>query len=181
MESLLNSEKLRIEKEETFPKQTIRNRCAILTANGPLNLIVPILHSKVKNQKTSDIEIDCGQNWQSKHLQAIKSAYASAPYFEDYFWKIEDILSVKSPCKLIDLNTEITRMLSECIDEKITMIYTECFIKNTIGRDTNYLNKSYSVQRYHQVFNEKFGFVSNLSFLDLLMNEGPMARHFVLK
>lgn len=180
IKSILKYSSFEIEKEETFPKQTIRNRCVILSANGSLNLIVPVIHSKVKNEKTNNILIDHSQNWQAKHLQSIKSAYSSAPFFEDYFWKIEKILSQKSESKLIELNTTITSMLLDCIDINLNFKYTEQFHKDSVTRDEDYLNESNLLDKYHQVFNEKFGFVSNLSFLDLLMNEGPLARKFVV-
>jgi len=35
--------------------------------------------------------------------------------------------------------------------------------------------------RYQQVFQERYGFISNLSIIDLLFNEGPMAGEVLRK
>ena len=36
-------------------------------------------------------------------------------------------------------------------------------------------DSNYSPLNYYQVFKEKFGFQPNLSFIDLMFNEGPQA------
>ncbi len=50
----------------------------------------------------------------------------------------------------------------------------------TVEEDYRYLanaklKPSYQQEPYQQVFTEKFGFIPNLSILDLLFNEGPNA------
>ena len=94
-----------IEAFESFPKQTQRNRCEIFTSNGLLRLSVPV--SKINGSKTltKDIDIDFSKKWQNEHWRAIQSAYAAAPYFEDYQAYVKDII-YNSPTKLIDLNLE---------------------------------------------------------------------------
>ena len=80
-----------LEIHENFVKQTIRNRCEILSGNGILRLSIPLNHSSGIKIKTKDIRIDFGKSWQINHWKAIKSAYASAPYFEDYEQQINQI------------------------------------------------------------------------------------------
>ena len=80
--SFINSQTLLIESCENYQKQTYRNRCHILTANGLLPLIIPIVRSSSKYIK--DIRIDNSSQWQLKHWRAIFSAYKSSPFFDYY-------------------------------------------------------------------------------------------------
>ena len=41
------------------------------------------------------------------------------------------------------------------------------------------LNMDLSAEKYHQVFNRKFGFTKNLSIIDLLFNIGPDAHIYL--
>ena len=47
-----------IDLKENFVKQSIRNRCEILSANGRLKLIVPIQHNKLIKVSSGEIKID---------------------------------------------------------------------------------------------------------------------------
>ena len=94
-----------IEIHETYLKQTIRNRCEILSSNGIQRMTVPVIRVHGSKTKTKDIEIEMGK-WQNDHWRAIQSAYAAAPYFEDYAEDIHHII-YKSPKHLIALNERI--------------------------------------------------------------------------
>ncbi len=79
-----------IEKEETYPKQTYRNRCSILTANGILNLSIPVSKPNGNNTKTKDISIINSSTWYTNHWRAMSSAYSGSPfflYYKDYLQK----------------------------------------------------------------------------------------------
>jgi hypothetical protein len=170
---------IEIECEESFPKQTLRNRTYILSSNGVLSLSVPLKY--ISKQKTKDVIIDDSINWRIKHLRAIQTAYASSPYFDDYYWKIESILKDNSIKKLLDLNTQILIFFNESIDIDLTIKKNIIFCRNQPTRDKDYVQSDYSIKEYYQVFKNKFGFISNLSFLDLLMNEGPMSRLLIFQ
>ena len=79
---MVKSQELNIEVCENFQKQTYRNRCNILGANGKLMLNIPVLHDKSKLFK--DIQPSYEYNWQKEHIKSLKSAYQSSPYFEYY-------------------------------------------------------------------------------------------------
>lgn len=174
-------EAIEIEIQETFPKQTIRTRTSIFSSNGALLLSVPIKHnSLVGNQKTQNILIDNSRNWQLNHLRAIKSAYASAPYFDDYFWKLEELLQPLKYQLLVEMNLDIIHFFLESIGLNVNITLNSSFIKNHEIRDMDFLDSNTKLPVYYQVFSNKFEFKSNLSFLDLLMNEGPLARNYIL-
>ncbi len=79
---LFQAPKVYIEKEEHFEKQTWRNRCRILSANGPLDLVVPVRRKGRTRKPMKDVRIAYDDPWPSLHWRSIASAYRTAPYFE---------------------------------------------------------------------------------------------------
>ncbi len=158
-----------------YIKQTIRNRCTILDANGPLDLVVPVQKANSK-QLYKEVKISYHDNWQRQHLRAIASAYGSSPFYFYYKDKFENIV-LQNYNYLIDLNLAITDMLFERYKLKPVQSKIE-LSENTIinpaiqkQNERNYLMQLASKQQnYPQVFSSKFGFVSGLSILDRLFN-----------
>src|SRR5690606_30104241 len=69
-----------IEKHEHYPKQTYRNRTRIATANGILNLTLPIQHGRKEHVKIKDVRISYDHEWQRLHWSSIQTAYRSSAY-----------------------------------------------------------------------------------------------------
>jgi hypothetical protein len=168
-----------IDGYEHYVKQTYRNRCRILTANGVDQLSVPVQGSG-KKILARDIRIDYSQKWLNRHWRAIKSAYGRAPYFEYY---AEDYAAIfnKRPKFLFDLSLEI---LTQCLDHlhyDIEIYQSEAFIdspeinlKDQINpKLSQFEDISYEEKPYQQVFGSKF--VEQLSIIDLIFCEGPQA------
>jgi len=170
-----------LEIHENFVKQTIRNRCEILSGNGVLRLSIPLNHSNGIKIKTKDIRIDFGKSWQMNHWKAIKSAYASAPYFEDYEQQINQILLSKDEF-LLDKNQRIFEFLFSILEINKTISYTKIYTEQTERdfRTLDFMKNSFEIKEYQQVFSYGKGFYSNLSMIDLLMNEGPFIRNWIL-
>ena len=182
------SDKVMIERYENYIKQTYRNRCVILGANGPLSLIVPVLRGSFHKTPLRDLRIDNGRRWRELHLRGIISAYTSAPFFEYYYDVISSVIS--RPCSfLTDLNNEAMTVMCEAIGLKAELSFSSGFI--AVGSHENDYRYSitpklpsavngYTDMQYTQVFREKFGFVSRLSIIDVLLNNGP-GTHSLLK
>ena len=87
-DAFLTAEEVQIEVQESFVKQTFRNRCLIHDAQGhEVNLTVPVMKVEHK-QLTQDVQISYQQHWQHQHWMALRSAYGKSPYWEyyaDYF------------------------------------------------------------------------------------------------
>ena len=81
---LINYPNSIIEQYEYFTKQTIRNRCSIDSANGPLILSIPKVRKSSSKTLMKDIQICYTEPWQKVHWNAIKSSYNSSPFFEYY-------------------------------------------------------------------------------------------------
>jgi len=179
---LLAEPKLEIDGNEHFVKQTYRNRCRILTANGIDELSIPVLGGN-KKILSREIRIDHSQKWFNRNWRAIQSSYGKAPFFEYY---AGDFLSVyqKKHMFLFDLTHELLTLCLDFLQIDIKLKFTTEYhsLQNMPQNDfrsnirpnsnLNYTN-SYNQQSYQQVFGNNF--VNNLSVIDLIFCEGPRA------
>ena len=169
-----------IELCENFPKQTIRNRCEILTSNGVLTLSIPVIHNPIGKQQTKVVRIDYSKNWQIDHWRAIQSAYASSPYFEDYFEEIKSIITEKCDY-LIQKNERILNFINQLLERNLHITYTNQFENQIAFKKNLYLERELNFSKtYQQVFSHNKPFTTNLSALDLIFNEGPFSRNWIL-
>jgi hypothetical protein len=180
LKALFDCEQPLIEIHENFQKQTIRNRCEILTSNGILTLSIPVIHNPNGKQTTKNVRIDYSKNWQIDHWRAIQSAYASAPYFDDYFADIKSIITDK--CNLlIEKNERILSYIEFVLEMNSNLSYTNEFVNQISNRKNLYLiRESNNIKNYQQVFGYNQPFSPNLSILDLIFNEGPFCRNWIL-
>lgn len=176
--------KVVVEKYETYPKQTYRNRCNILSANGVLPLSVPV--QKNFHTLTKDIRIDYSEMWQRNHYTALKSAYRNSPYYDYYFYKIERFFEQKETF-LVDLNAKILETLFSMLKIEADWSFTTDYVSVPNGfcdmRDSispkpsrNKPDTAFVPKPYIQVFADRFDFVPNLSILDLIFNVGPESK-----
>ncbi len=173
--AISRAEQLYIESHENYIKQTYRNRCDILGANGILSLIIPIQHTGKRVMK--DIEIAYDYNWQNQHLKSLKSAYQRSPYFEYYE---EDILKIyeDSPKFLLDWNLTSLEICKKILKWDFEYFATSSYQVYEQGEDLRALFSpkkplNTELSTYHQVFEDRFEFQKNLSILDLICNLGP--------
>lgn len=174
-----------IEQHEHFIKQTYRNRTIILGANGPVSLIIPVEKGREQKIKIRDLRIAYDEDWQRNHWRTIFSAYNSSPFFEYYADDLEPFFRKKHTF-LFDFNLLLTQTLVKALELPTQLLMTEGFEQvppGTVNMREHFSPKahrqaadsSFAPQPYTQVFGEKFGFVPDLSILDLLFNEGPSA------
>ena len=181
--TLVQSEKITFEIEDNFQKQTNRNRMYIYSPNGIQLLNIPIKHTKNSHQKTKDIQLETAFDWQKQHFKSLEAAYRSAPFFEFFEDELLPIFKKKHTF-LMDLNFQTIEFVAKCLRIDISYKTTqEYFIETSIDKDYRFLangKKDASVfKSYSQVFQEKEGFINNLSVLDLLFNEGKFALDYL--
>lgn len=181
--AMVQSKAINFEMDDNFQKQTNRNRMYIYSPNGVQLLNIPIKHSKNSFQKTRDVKIENDFNWQKQHLKSLEAAYRSSPFFEYFEDDIRPIFTKKYEF-LMDLNLQTFELVSECLGATFDIKYTTEYFKDVNDvKDYRTLangKKDASLfEEYTQVFEEKEGFLTNLSVLDLLFNEGRYALDYL--
>jgi hypothetical protein len=183
MQRILVSDAVIFEAYEHLPKQTYRNRCRIIAANGVQDLIIP-LKKKTAKIPAKDIEIMYTEKWQHTHFMAVHSAYKSSPYY-DYFEADMKRMFFAQPKYLFDYNIMwlewVTKTLKTSLNHSFTQEYkTEAEsgiidLRNTISPK---VASDFIHPQYTQVFEAKHGFVPNLSIIDWIFNDLAGARSF---
>lgn len=190
--TLVKTGKAMIEIHDHYNKQSYRNRCEIYGANGKQVLTIPVKKMHGNRTKVKDIQLDYETNWQKNHWKSIESAYRSSAFFEHF----EDILMPFYEKKyhfLIDFNTEMLKTILDIMELGIDLEFTERFIhdyehpyfdcREAFHPKSHYIRKNINdhIIPYHQVFSDKYGFLPNLSVIDLLFNEGMQANSILTK
>lgn len=173
-----------IEVYETYHKQTYRNRCRVMTANGVESLSVPVVKVNGNHTMTKDILVSYQEPWQQVHRRCLESAYKAAPYFDHYYDYFRPVFEGQFE-RLIDLNDTALKAILKTLKTNKEIIHTEDYVRETEKdfRETfspKKLINSDLFPSYYQVFNTKFPFAPDLSVLDLLFNEGPESLPYLL-
>lgn len=185
---IAQAEELVFENEDNYQKQTYRNRQYIYGANAKLLLNIPIKHTGKKNvrQKYKEVKIENDFKWQIIHWRSLETAYRTSPFFE--FYEDELIHLYEKEYKyLLDFNYDCFEAVSECLQLEKEYRKTEEYqfeILEEKIQDKRYLidakrKQLPTLETYTQVFEDKFGFIPNLSILDLLFNEGPNSLNYL--
>lgn len=177
------TDEIRIEQHEHYSKQSYRNRCYVLTAQGVKDLTVPVKQGNRKKIITQ-VEIDYGQKWLNTHWRTLKSAYGSAPYFAYYSDYLQQVLEQRW-LYLFELNIALLKFYLKCLQLSQPITYTNEYIQQYPIEIKDLRNQIHpkkesailDVKPYPQVFGRKFA--SNLSILDLLFSQGPVATHYL--
>ena len=184
---LLHYKHVVVEHFENYSKQSYRNRCNIYSANGALALYIPVQRTDSAKCLVKDVQISYDTNWQKIHFKAIESAYNSSPF---YLYYIDDLLPffTKEYKFLFDFNAEIQSVILSGIKLKPEMVCTQDYIFEPAEHCDDLREAIHPKQRmnkedvnfkpleYPQVFKSKYGFIPNLSIIDLLFNTGPDAK-----
>ena len=175
-----HKENVIVESAEHFQKQSYRNRASIHSPNGRLDLTVPVVKGSKAHTNVRDVRISYDFNWQRLHWMSLETSYRSSAYFEYY----EDELAAFYEKKwnfLFDYNRELICIMMRFLKLNIHYTYTEIFVKSYPDLE-DYRNNihpkrstSKKNQAYFQVFEERNGFLPNLSIVDLLFNQGPQS------
>ena len=178
--TLISHDILLIERYEHYQKLSFRNRCYIAGPNGSILLSVPLARGKNQRSIMKDVRISNEESWQAQHWKTLVSAYRRSPWFEYY----EDDLSrlFERPVQfLLDWNLACYEWVSGVIGLATPIAFTDEYVKEytspgiTDARDQlrpASENARTDMPAYTQVFQDRGGFLPNLSILDLIFCEG---------
>ncbi|MEJ2113348.1 MAG: WbqC family protein [Flavobacteriaceae bacterium] len=182
--ALVKADEVTFEVDDNYQKQTYRNRSYIYAANGKLLLNIPIIHTQKNRQKYRDVKIANVSKWQELHWKSLESAYRTSPFFEFYEDELKPLFTTKAKF-LMDFNFKCFDTICDCLQLDLNTTKTHKFEKE-ISDKLDYRKlvnakkeQLFEFDKYTQVFTNKHGFISNLSILDLLFNEGPNATQYL--
>ena len=172
-----------VEVWETYHKQTYRNRCRVMTANGVQSLSVPVVKVNGNHTMTKDMIISYKEPWQQVHRRCLESAYKASPYFDHYFDTIRPLFETRIE-HLIDLNDAALAAVLKMLKVKKEIVHTTDYMREAEhdfreAFSPKMINENDSFPAYYQVFGTKFPFAADLSVLDLLFCEGPEAVEYL--
>ena len=184
--ALVRAKEVVFENEDNYQKQTYRNRMYIYGANGKLSLNVPIKHTgnKSNHQKYRDVRIENDFPWQKQHWRSLETVYRTSPFFEFYEDDFKPLYEENFEF-LIDFNYKCFELALESLQIEINFEKTTEYFLNPEGMINGRSliiaknRKPATMEPYTQVFQDKFGFLNDLSIVDLLFNEGPNALNYL--
>ena len=190
-QKLYRHDEVQVEQWESFLKQTYRNRCLIATTQGIQVLTVPV--ERGTSQRIKDIRISDHGNWRHLHWNALVSAYGESPFFEyyqddirpffekhwDYLFDFNEAIREKM-CELLDIQPKVSLSLEFRQSwgqapeaEPSEPVPMTVDFRETIRPKHPLPDPDFAPKPYYQVYQQKHGFLPNLSILDLLFNMGP--------
>jgi hypothetical protein len=170
-----------LEKFEHFPKQTYRNRATIASPNGSLDMVIPVMKGSKLHTPYKDVKISYEDRWQRLHWLSMQTCYRSSAYFEFY----EDGLAPfyeKKYDYLFDYNYDMLSWLFKQLKLTSPLNVTASYETDIAVDYRTVMTKkeipTIQTKPYFQVFSDRNEFISNLSIVDLLFNQGPQAKNY---
>lgn len=175
---LLQFQKIVVESQEYFPKQTNRNRCHLMGPNGVQSVFIPLVQTHAKTL-CADVEIDFAFDWKTQHWRSIETAYNRSAFFEFYKDDLSEVFFRKET-SLIKFNLSLLEFVLSRLKQPRQFEWNVSFEAETTNdwRKLSYKKNHQQVvedlqlKKYPQVFNYKYPFIKNLTILDLLFNCG---------
>lgn len=177
-----------LEAQENYQKGSYRNRCHLLGANGLQRLSLPLAKGKNNQTKITEVQLSHHQDWTRQHWQSIRSAYGNAPFFFYYEDQLEAAVRTEEQY-LWHYNLGLLKVIFGLLQWDKEIQFSQDFGATAAGVQDDirgqYKPKFFTEEQnlswpiYSQVFQERHGFVGNLSILDLLFCLGPQANLYL--
>lgn len=172
-----------IERHEHYAKGSYRNRCHIASAQGVQRLSIPLRKGKNQRLPIREVQIAYDEPWQSQHWHAIQSAYGNSPFFDFFADEMEPVFRRKYQF-LFELNWDLLQLVARLLRLKSDIRQTESYhvelpdtldFREKIHPKKPAADELFFPVKYSQVFEDRHGFLPNLSILDLLFCTGGEA------
>lgn len=177
--TLVEYDKLKFEQYVHFKKGSYSNRYYVAGPNGQILLSVPLLHVHRERMAFRDLKICNRDKWQRLHWRTLTSAYRRSPWFEFYEESIQPLYEKKFDY-LMDWNLNAFELVNSWLGVSWEVSFTDEYRKKYDQPgiiDSRHfffpgkLSAENTVQ-YHQVFEDRTGFLPGMSILDLIFCEG---------
>ena len=169
-----------------------RNRCQVAGAQGVVDLSVPLVGGRDQKTVMKDVRISGRQPWAAQHWKTIVSCYSRSPWFEFYRDGLEGLYRRRFEF-LVDWDLACFEWSLGVLGLEVPVGMTEGWIRDYAGQEAEdwrgrlvpgerqkWGNGAGNGEvRYRQVFEERTGFIPNLSILDLLFCEGKNAIRYI--
>ena len=169
------AERVILDGHEHFEKMTYRNKYHISGANNSIKLSVPLVHGRNQRVPVKEVRIFNDARWQVQHLRTLESVYNNAPFFEYYEFSLRALYETNFTY-LTEFNLAALKWVKKQLNLGFEIEETAGFIKEYPEGVTDLRRMTKvpeQLPRYYQVFEDRIGFVPDLSILDLLFSEGP--------
>jgi hypothetical protein len=165
-QAMLQASHVLVEAHENYQKRSIRNRCVVVGANGPVVLSIPLQKGKNQQMPIRDVRIAYEEHWQNQHFKILQTCYRRAPLYDHIFDKLAPLFEKKPPF-LFDWNILILESLC-------ALSATRCTIELTSDWQPAYSGKIKDFRRvdwqendpYPQLYEDRLGFTNGLSVID---------------
>lgn len=190
-----------------YSKNSFINRNKIKTPNGEQWLTIPVIHSGKFGQKINEVQLQFFEKNLRKVKNSLQSNYSKSTYFKEIFEifeKYDDFSAslsefneyfIISILEYLDIKTKIVKSsdLKNVSGESTERLVSICkelgadkylagFGSKNYQDDELFSSKNISpiVSKFeHPLYNQLWGdFISNLSIVDLIMNEGKNSIRF---
>jgi hypothetical protein len=172
-----------LEHHEHYQKGSWRNRCQISGPNGIQMLSIPLKKGKNSGQAIKEVQISYDEPWQRNHWRSIQAAYGNAPFFEHYSDTLLRFYE-KPYTFLFDFNLALIDFSLHSSKIALNLQATDTYQKQVVGLDLRHADEAIFASKvlpYPQVFEDRFGFIDQLSILDLIFCMGPASGQYLAK
>ena len=175
MALVMDAPAFEIEAQESFMKQTLRNRFDVRGANNRQTLTIPVNAKEATKPLTAQVTLRQG-DWLREHRRSLEAAYNGSPFGEHYLPEVLDLIAPRQD-QLMVYNRRLTDWVLNEIQWSGKVAETSCFevppkdSMRTWFRRSKWLHLP--CPRYAQNFEDRRPFEPHLSILDVLMNLGP--------
>ena len=172
---------LLIEACENYQKKSLRNKFFTSSSSGRDSTSIPLKKGKANKTSISEVEISYDENWIHLIENKLKTSYGRSAYFDHYIDELLEILN-KNFVFLFDLNINLLEWIISSTRLEIKYDLTESYSPELYPHVLDWRNKNLSFYNcdlsnnrmvYNQIFESQYGFIRNLSIIDLLFNRGP--------
>ena len=137
-----------------------------------------------------DVRIAAGRSWQAQHWKTIVSCYSRSPWFDYYRDGLQKLF--EEPVEwLMDWDLRCLQWSLRALGMDRSILLTDTYqkvydpaeavdLRGRLGpKDLEKWTVVEGDARYRQVFEERIGFIPNVSILDLLFCEGKEAIRYI--